>query len=94
VIPGGHPAGPVRPSGMSLGCLTMSKRELDRAQLMLLIGECRRTQSQVAEQLGLSVRQAARGKLAQAVTFPGAEGCGAPDLWAHRPPSARPQIVM
>jgi transposase len=45
---------------MSLGYLTMSKRELDRAQLMLLIQERRRTQGQVAEQLGLSVRQVER----------------------------------
>jgi hypothetical protein len=45
---------------MSLGCLTMSKRELDRAQLMLLIRERRRTQAQVAEQMGLSVRQVER----------------------------------
>jgi Homeodomain-like domain len=36
------------------------KRELDRAQLMLLIRERRRTQAQVAEQLGLTVRQVER----------------------------------
>jgi hypothetical protein len=45
---------------MSSGCLTMSKRELDRAQLMLLVSERRRTQAQVAEQLGLTVRQIER----------------------------------
>ena len=45
---------------MSLGTLTMSKRELDRAQLMLLVRERRRTQAQVAEQLGLTVRQVER----------------------------------
>jgi hypothetical protein len=45
---------------MSLGYLVMSKRELDRAQLMLLIRERRRTQAQVAEQLGLTLRQVER----------------------------------
>src|ERR1019366_4585953 len=45
---------------MSLGTLTMSKRELDRAQLMLLVRERRRTQAQVAVQLGLTVRQVER----------------------------------
>jgi transposase len=45
---------------MSLAYLTMSKRELDRAQLMLLIHERRRTQAQVAEQLGLTVRHVER----------------------------------
>jgi hypothetical protein len=45
---------------MSLGTLTMSKRELDRVQLMLLIQERRRTQTQVAEQLGMTVRQVER----------------------------------
>lgn len=38
----------------------MSKRELDRTQLMLLVQERRRTLGQVAEQLGLSVRQVER----------------------------------
>jgi hypothetical protein len=51
---------PLRAPGMSLGFLTMSKRELDRAQLMLLIGERRRTQAQAAEQLGVTVRQVER----------------------------------
>ena len=36
------------------------KQELDRAQLMLLLRERRRTQAQVAEQLGLTVRQVER----------------------------------
>jgi hypothetical protein len=45
---------------MSSGCLTMSKRELARAQLMLLIQERRRTQAQVGAQLGLTVRQVER----------------------------------
>jgi hypothetical protein len=45
---------------MSLACLTMSKRELDRADLMLLIRERRRTQAEVAEQLGVTVRQVER----------------------------------
>jgi hypothetical protein len=45
---------------MSLGYLIMSKRELDRAQLMLLIRERRRTQVQVAEQLDLTLRQVER----------------------------------
>src|ERR1700733_14513903 len=45
---------------MSPDLLTMSKRELDRAQLMLLVRERRRTQAQVAEQLGLTVRQVER----------------------------------
>ena len=38
----------------------MSKRELDRAQSMLLIRERRRTQAEVAEQLGLTLRQVER----------------------------------
>ena len=43
---------------MTPGYLTMSKQELDRAQLMVLVREALvRTQAQVAEELGLSVRQ-------------------------------------
>ena len=45
---------------MSLGLLTMSGRELDRAEWMVRIGERRATQAQVAEHLGLSLRQVER----------------------------------
>jgi hypothetical protein len=43
-----------------VGYLIMSKRELDRAQLMLLSRERRRTEVQVAEQLGLTLRRVER----------------------------------
>jgi transposase len=45
---------------MSLAFLTMSGRELDRAEWMVRIGERRATQAQVAEHLGLSLRQVER----------------------------------
>jgi hypothetical protein len=45
---------------MTLALLTMSRRELDRAEWMQQIRERRRTQMQVADRLGLSVRQVER----------------------------------
>ena len=45
---------------MSLAFLTMSGRELDRAEWMLRISERRASQAQVAEHLGLSLRQVER----------------------------------
>jgi transposase len=45
---------------MALAFLTMSGKELDRAEWMLRIQERRVTQAQVAEHLGLSVRQVER----------------------------------
>lgn len=45
---------------MTLALLTMSRQELERAQWMLQIRQRRTTQSQVAERLGLSVRQVER----------------------------------
>jgi len=45
---------------MTTGFLTMSKRELDRAEWMREIGARRATQAQVAERLGLTVRHVER----------------------------------
>ena len=45
---------------MTLAFLTMSQTEIDRAEWMLRIRERRATQAQVAERLGLSVRQVER----------------------------------
>ena len=45
---------------MTLAFLTMSQTEIDRAEWMLRICERRATQAQVAERLGLSVRQVER----------------------------------
>ena len=45
---------------MTPGCLTMSKRELDRTEWMREIGERRATQAHVAERLGVSGRQVER----------------------------------
>ena len=45
---------------MTPGCLTMSKRELDRTEWMQAIRDRRATQAQVAERLGMSVRQVER----------------------------------
>jgi transposase len=44
----------------SPGLLTMSRKELDRAEWMLRVHERRMTQAQAAERLGLSVRQVER----------------------------------
>jgi hypothetical protein len=44
----------------ALGLLTMSRKELDRAEWMLRIHERRTTQVKAAEHLGLSVRQVER----------------------------------
>ena len=45
---------------MKLGFLTMSDREIDRAEWMVRLGERRVTQAVVAKRLGLSVRQVER----------------------------------
>ena len=45
---------------MTLALLTMSRREMDRAELMLRVRERRLTQVEAAVQLGLSVRQVER----------------------------------
>jgi|GEM_PF-3203469 len=45
---------------MTPGCLSMSKRELDRTEWMREIRARRATQAQVAERLGVSVRQVER----------------------------------
>jgi transcriptional regulator GlxA family with amidase domain len=45
---------------MTLALLTMSQEEIDRAEWMLRIRERRATQAQVAERLGLNVRQVER----------------------------------
>src|SRR6185436_20866485 len=45
---------------MTLALLTMSQQEIDRAEWMLRVRERRATQAQVAERLGLSVRQVER----------------------------------
>ena len=45
---------------MTPGCLTMSQRELDRTEWMREIRARRATQAQVAERLGVSVRQVER----------------------------------
>jgi len=45
---------------MPLALLTMSRQEIDRAEWMLRVRERRATQAQVAERLGLSVRQVER----------------------------------
>ncbi len=45
---------------MTLALLSMSQQEIDRAEWMLRIRERRATQAQVAERLGLSVRQVER----------------------------------
>jgi len=45
---------------MALSLLTMSRRELDRAELMVRVRERRLTQAEAARQLGLSVRQVER----------------------------------
>lgn len=42
------------------GLLTMSRKELDRTEWMLRVHERRMTQAQVAEHLGLSLRQVER----------------------------------
>ncbi len=69
----------------------MSKRELDRAQLLLLVRERRRTQAQVAEQLGVSVRQVER-------LYRAYKAGGAPALVSRKRgrPSARriPEVVQ
>jgi transposase len=57
---------------MTTGFLTMSKRELDRAEWMREIRARRATQAQVAERLGVSVRQVER--LYRAYKADGAEG--------------------
>lgn len=45
---------------MTLAFLTMSKRELDRAEWMVRIAERRATQAEVAQHLGVSLRQVER----------------------------------
>lgn len=45
---------------MKTALLTMSKKELNRAELMLRIQERKLTQRKAAEMLGLSVRQVER----------------------------------
>ena len=45
---------------MTLALLTMSQQEIDRAEWLLRVRERRATQAQVAERLGLSVRQVER----------------------------------
>ena len=45
---------------MPLALLTMSQQEIDRAEWMLRVRERRATQAEVAERLGLSVRQVER----------------------------------
>jgi len=45
---------------MTLALLTMSQQEIDRSEWMLRIRERRATQAQVAERLGLSLRQVER----------------------------------
>ena len=46
---------------MTLALLTMSQQEIDRSEWMLRIRERRATQAQVAERLGVSVRQVSAG---------------------------------
>ena len=45
---------------MTPGCLTMSKRELDRTEWMQATRDRRAMQAQVAERLGVTVRQVER----------------------------------
>src|SRR5256885_2075497 len=45
---------------MTLATLTMSRRELERAEVLLLVHERRITQAAAAERLGLSLRQVER----------------------------------
>src|SRR5262245_44589316 len=45
---------------MKLAILTMSRRELERAEVLLLVHERRITQATAAERLGLSLRQVER----------------------------------